>query len=374
MQFEILMNTIAAKLLGGSMVNSIVAKKGKFNFKDYLKCRAKIKMLKAEVDNSESHMGNLLRTCKEFLSPITSPLALISQIQRSGGSLLSQLLDGHPEVYAHPYELKIGFPNKFLWAKIDLNDRPERWFEMLFEDDVINQFKEGYKKGQQAEQRFAFIFFPSVQKNIFLTYLESIESVTSRDVFDAYMTSYFGAWLNNQNRLGQKKIVAAFTPRLAMIRESIKSFFEVYPDGRLISIVRDPANWYPSAVRHRPNKYGNIREAINLWTQSTEAMILNKQRYPQYTCIITFEDLINKMESVMRFLSDFLTIEFDETLLTPTFNNYPIPANTSFKTKKPGIVTSTLGRYKTLEKKELKIIKDMTDGVYQQVLKDAVKF
>jgi hypothetical protein len=38
---------------------------------------------------------------------------LISQIQPSGGTPLSQLADSHPELDAHPHELKIGYPNKY---------------------------------------------------------------------------------------------------------------------------------------------------------------------------------------------------------------------------------------------------------------------
>lgn len=376
MQLEIFMNKIATKLLGASMVDSIIAKKGKFRLKDYSKYRARIKMLNAEIDNNKSHFENLLRTCEEFISPVTTPLVLISQIQRSGGSLLSQLLDGHPEVHAHPYELKMGFPNKMLWPKIDLNDRPEHWFEILFEDDVINQFKEGYKKGQQAEQRFPFLFFPSVQKNLFLNYLGSIESVTLRDVFDAYMTSYFGAWLNNQNNFCQKKCITAFTPRLAMVPDSIESFFDVYPDGRLLSVIRDPKNWYPSAFKHKTKKkrYGDINHALNQWKESARSMLRNKKRWDDRVSIIQFEDLVKKTESVMRYLSEFLGIEFDEILLTPTFNKKPIAANTSFKIEKPGIMSSTMDRYKTLNKEELKIIADITDGVYQQLLNEKAKF
>ena len=39
---------------------------------------------------------------------VREPMVLVSQIQRSGGTLLSRLFDGHPECHAHPYELKIG--------------------------------------------------------------------------------------------------------------------------------------------------------------------------------------------------------------------------------------------------------------------------
>jgi hypothetical protein len=62
----------------------------------------------------KSQLEDLFRSGLKSATPITVPLALISQIQRSGGSLLSQLFDGHPEIYAHPDELKIGYPEKYI--------------------------------------------------------------------------------------------------------------------------------------------------------------------------------------------------------------------------------------------------------------------
>jgi hypothetical protein len=331
-------------------------------------------MLIGEFKESKSQLQNICEICSEYISPVTSPIALISQVQRSGGSLLSQLFDGHPELHAHPHELKIGYPKKYMWPKIDLNEHPQRWLEMLFEDKVIEHSKGGYKKERKQDEVFPFIFMPSVQRRVFLRYLSSVDSITWRDVFDAYMTSYFGAWINNQNRYGQKKYVTAFTPRLAMIEDNMESFFEVYPDGRLLSIVRDPKNWYPSAVRHRSDVYGDIRKSIDLWKTSTKAALRNKEKYGERVCIVRFEDLVSKTESVMSYMADFLGINFDNILLVPTFNKCPIRANTSFNAEQHGIVASTLSRYKMLSEEELKIIEKMTEDIYSMILKETPEF
>jgi hypothetical protein len=47
-----------------------------------------------------------------YINPVTEPLVLISQIQRSGGSMLSKLIDGHPQLHVHPSELKLVFDEK----------------------------------------------------------------------------------------------------------------------------------------------------------------------------------------------------------------------------------------------------------------------
>ena len=320
------------------------------------------------LDDNRTLLADAYKSWLEHIQPISVPLALISQIQRSGGSMLSQLFDGHPQVHAHPHELKFGYPKKYIWPPIDLGRRPDRWFEILFEDIVVRHFRYGYKKMAKYEDTFLFIFLPYLQKKLFLKHLESIVKINQRNVFDAYMTSYFGAWLNNQNRLGDKKCVTAFTPRMAFMETNMASFFKIYPDGRLISVVRDPKNWFPSANRHQVDKYGDITKALNQWNESARSMVRNKKDYGDRVCIITFDDLVQRTEPVMRYLADFLDIRFDDILLTPTFNKIPIKPNTSFKLEKPGIMISALERYKTLGREELDIIEAMTGDTHSQVL------
>jgi hypothetical protein len=333
-----------------------------------LKSELNSRLTGKKLDNSRTLLANAYESWLEHIQPVTVPLALISQIQRSGGSMLNQLFDGHPQVHAHPHELKFGYPKKYIWPPIDLGDRPDRWFEILFEDIVVRHFRYGYKKMAKYKDTFLFIFLPSLQKELFLKYLGPLDKLTQRDVFDAYMTSYFGAWVNNQNLLGDKKFATAFTPRLAFMETNMTSFFRTYPDGRLISVVRDPKNWFPSANRHQLDKYGNITKALDQWNESARSMVRNKKTYGDRVCIITFEDLVQRTDSVMRYLADFLKIRFDDILLTPTFNKIPVKPNTSFKLENPGIMISALERYKTLSLEKLNVIEATTGEAYTEVL------
>jgi len=103
-------------------------------------------------------------------------------------------------------------------------------------------------------------------------------------------------------------------------------------------------------------------------------MVWNKERYKDRVCIVRFEDLISDTESVMRYMADFLDVEFDNILLQPTFNKFSTKANTSFNNEKHGIINSTLSRYKTLGGEELEIIEEMTRETYPMVLQRVVKF
>ena len=355
-------------MVGNSTLESIIAENEEITLKKCHKHRQRLKKLNKEFSQNKLNLDSFCRSYFEHVQPVTSPLALISQIPGSGGSLLSQLFDGHPELNAHPHELKIGDPKKYIWPKIDLKDSSERWFEILFEDFVVRYLRHGYKEMEKYSDPFLFIFLPSLQRELFLNYLDSLESITLRDVFDAYMTSYFGAWVNNQNILGHKKFITAFTARLAMDKRNMESFFKVYPDGRLISVIRDPKNWYRFAAHHKPLIYADISKALDLWGKNARAMLWNKEHYGDCVCILTFEDLVSKTESVMRYLAEFLNIQFDDILVTPTLNKIPIKQNTSFKTEDPGIIVGLPKRYKTLEKEKLEIIDEVTGKLYEKVL------
>ena len=186
------------------------------------------------------------------LRPVSEPLVLVSQIERSGGTLLNRLFDGHPECHTHPRELEIGYPNnKRHWPPIDLN-RPESWFEMLHEAHPGKYRRKGYWSSKRATERIPFLFSVQLQRTIFETCAASRNVASGRDVLDCYFTSYFNAWLDNHNLYtGPKKVVTGFVPRLSLDVAQVERFFEDYPDGTFISTVRNPCGWYLSFRGHR---------------------------------------------------------------------------------------------------------------------------
>ena len=161
--------------------------------------------------------AELCRARLEHLVAVREPLVLVSQIQRAGGSLLGQLLDGHPECHAHPHELKIGYPREHNWPPLDLA-RPETWFDVLYEKRSLKNFVGGYHKSAKRRHpydTFPFIFLSRLQQVIFEAQVEEHRPSTEREVLDTYFTSYFNAWLDNHNLYaGPKRIVTGFTPRL----------------------------------------------------------------------------------------------------------------------------------------------------------------
>lgn len=323
-------------------------------------------------DSITSNWQALQNICLRHIVPITEPVVLISQAGRSGGTLLSQLFDGHPECHAHPYEFRLGGPKRFDWPELDLDQKPEQWFKALFETVSIRLFKEGYRKGRSEDNEFLFLLLPYLQRAIFINQISSHDTLTKRDVYNAYLTSYFNGWVNNQNIHGPKKIVTGFCPWTLIDRNNVCSFFEVYPDGYLISLIREPKSWYSSMKRHS-KEFADIPQTMKMWIESAQAMVRNKKEFGDKVCILRFEDLVANTSEAMHFLAeDLLGLMFNDVLLMPTFNKQPIKANTSFKVEQFGVIKDPISRAKTLNSEESKIIDDMAGGVYEATRDSAV--
>jgi hypothetical protein len=299
---------------------------------------------------------------------VQEPLVLVSQVQRSGGTLLSRLFDGHPECHAHPYELLIG-PRTVRWPRIEL-EAPERWFETLFEEKAAEQLVAGYTKpglkGPDVEV-FPFMFLPRLQKQLFDECVAATRIERERDVFDCYFTSYFNAWLDNQNLYSSpKRIVTGFRPRTNLKTANVEAFFDVYPDGTLISLVREPRGWYASASRHR-RQYEDLDEAIGVWRRSTEATLDNRERFGERVVVLTYEELVLETEATMSRLAERLGISMSPILLTPTFNGRAVRANSSDPIASHGVLSERANAYRdVLDAAAIARIDELAGGLYER--------
>jgi hypothetical protein len=303
----------------------------------------------------------------EHLVEVREPLVLVSQIQRSGGTLLSQLFDGHPECHAHPYELKIGHPGEQHWPSLDLA-RPDTWFDILSERKVVKHFLGGYRKGVKRRHNydvFAFLFLPRLQQAIFEACVAARPMERERDVLDCYFTSYFNAWLDNQNLYtAPMKAVTGFVPRMGAEVASVERFFDVYPDGTLVSIVRDPRGWFESA-RKAPPQYDDVEVALGLWRRSAEAALDASARYGDRVLVLTYEQLVLETEATMARVAERIGIAMSPQLLTPTFNGMPIRANSSEPVDRYGVLPERAAAYKdSLAAETIERIDELADDVY----------
>lgn len=290
----------------------------------------------------------LFHARRESMVPIGQPMVLISEIQRSGGTLLNSLLDGHPQLHVHPWEIQIGYPDKSDWPQLALEAGVDAWLEILDQRWLSRVFKTGYRKdrrgGPLAEHPLPVMIVPSFVERLFRLLAPSDPPKTQRAVLDLYFTAFFNAWLDCQGLWeSPKKWLAGFCPRLAW-GESRTRWRADYPDGRLVAILRDPRGWYASARSH-DRGYPDVDSALKEWRQGTDEIAAAKGESPDQVFVLTYERLVAEPEAAMRALADWLEIDWAPSLLNPTFNRRPVPPNSSFDIPEGGVRTESLERW-----------------------------
>jgi hypothetical protein len=284
-------------------------------------------------------------TLPDHIVRVDQPLLLISQAQRSGGSLLLRLLDGHPECNVVPFQLR-GLDEV---AKRPPTNLEEAWKE-FHDPKLALRYEAGHRQRKhdilRDEETFSFDLQPELQRAIFDA-CTGCREPSLRNLFDCYFTSYFNAWLDYDNlRTGEKRWVVGFEPGVARSLSRRTAVRNIYPDGRVVSIVRDPWSWYASARRWEP-RWAEREAALDYWCSVAGGTLKwqrkqSKQR--REVRLVTFENLLTETEETMLRIARWIGIEFRPELTRPTFNGRPIKANTSFSDVQTEVSTAPLER------------------------------
>lgn len=284
---------------------------------------------------------------KKHATVSQAPVVLISQVQRSGGTLLSQLLDDHSQVANYPGELKFG-PDvpEDRWPTVDFARSFESTFRCLQDHRLGKLVQEGFTKSTNDPRRYPFVFFPTLHRTLFLHACSVAKPATPRALFNIYFSTFFSAWLNCRTSIRKAKVVTAFAPRLASSEKDMHMFFADYPDGRLIQVLRDPRSWLLSAKRHRRTRKRSLsdEDLMRAWSVSTASMIRNRRSYGASVVIVPFERLITDTGAVMQSVCGQLGLEHEPALNSPTFNGDATIANSSFAVADEGVIADPLSR------------------------------
>jgi hypothetical protein len=276
------------------------------------------------------HQSNLIRC----------PLLLVSQISRSGGTWLSQLLDHHPQTWAHPSELRFGYSRqRWEWPDLSAVNNSVKAWQRLRYAKVEQRFGSGtYNKGNV--ETHPMLFSAEMQRELFFQLTEDWKPATDRDWLDIYFTSFFNAWLDHQRRYGPKRYVSAFASMLALTPSNMARFRQAYPDGWLISLVREPLGWYASVKQRSKGRYEKKRTvkphyygpeaAQAAYLDNLRAIEANRSFFGDHFVLVDYQDLVSDTEGTMRSLASRIGLDWDPSLTRQTFNGMLIQPNTAF--------------------------------------------
>ena len=373
MNYQKIKQLDAKRRFGKRALSFLLTEDSRKKLSGYFRKRSRKKLLARACEQNTSYLNDLFRTCLQHISPVTAPLALISRTDCFSGSYLSQLLDGHPELHAHPHEFTIDSLFKEMDPETTITDQPQHYFEIFFEEGTLNHINKENTAIGEGRDKAPFVFLPYLQKQIFIKYLKSKKIVKPSDLIEAYMTSYFGAWLNYCNLSQPKRFITAYAPQLTEDEKGLTFFFGVYPESRIIYTVSDPATWLLLAHNNDPANMDNVRATMSRWQAGIRLMLSSKKKFRDRVCFIRLNDLVGKTKTVMHILATFLGIQHNDILLTPTLNSYPISAETRFKMVTAAVNNSKPDDHLTLDQSTLKFIEELTKKDYQKILREVVR-
>jgi hypothetical protein len=180
-------------------------------------------------------------------------------------------------------------------------------------------------------------------------------------VLDAYFDGLFHAWPSG--RASAPRSIVGFIPKMALKRENIAHFFGDYPDGRLVTIMRNPADWFVSLCAHTKGgveRYGDLEQETALWNRMAMMALNYREAHGDKVLLLSFNELISDRARTMRRLAAWCGIDFDEALTQQTFAGQPIAPNTNFDASVEGLSEKVLERGSQLSDSERHRIATLT--------------
>lgn len=259
----------------------------------------------------------------------SAPLALVSQAPRSGGTLMLRLFDGHSACPTVPHELSVMLPADAVPRDADAA------FEALTPLSLYRWHASGVKigwSGLSGKRRHVrpFRLSPLLAYELFHRLLRSAPPQTDRDVLDAYFTAYFSAW-SDAPRIGAESAwIVGFEPGAVANDGRMARYFGLYPEGKLVSVVRDPWSWFVSASAWKKERFATPEVALRIWLRAARGVLNQREARPGSVMLVGFDDLVLDTRTALASVCGFLGVDLEEGMLSPTLGGAPADTNSSF--------------------------------------------
>jgi hypothetical protein len=247
---------------------------------------------------------------------------LICGYYKSGTTLLLSLLTGHPELVAFPLETCFlrAIARKKRRQTAEYGFQNLRWVRQICEEKVLGEFCDSEHFARRMRELLD-------------------GSLPTRYVLSAYVLAYAEA----TNQAFKERWVEK-TPENEL---HLESALRLWPDLKTIRMVRDPRDSFASyrIKRRRGNADLTMTEFLRAWKKGQSCWDRFARRRPQKCLQIQFEHLASNAEVVMRQVSAFLEIEFDDVLLQPMFGGRAWSGNSMHDEDFTAVSSRPIGRY-----------------------------
>jgi hypothetical protein len=266
------------------------------------------------------------------------PLVILTGHRKSGTSVFHRLFDGVSGVDLYPTDLTVlyAYFSCFTSKKGVTNDElKERLMHV-----VKNSMEYSVKQGLDLTSKNNFL-------NVFESEIQQIDIRSKSDVIYTICNS----WLKSKGVASEAGyFVVKETSQSVFFEDYIKEF----PQLKMISLIRDPRDNY-AAISAGIDQYyskfgegslGSLSSHINRARMDLISAKINQENYPNSFMAIRFEDLVRDTKTTMKNVSNFLNIDFEESMLTPDISGKSYKGNNFEGISFSGISNQNIGKWK----------------------------
>ena len=260
---------------------------------------------------------------------------------KSGTTLLLALLDGHPELVVLPEETHYFEQGKKYRA---LRDYQAKLHHLLTRSDLrlldrgrvelpraacgpdIRDYH-GFDHGLFMQLAGSFVNQPGMNDSLLLS-----ETIRAYVIARGYNWRDCVRWVEK-------------TPGNVPYMDDL---FGLFPEAKLIQVVRDPRAVFASRQQRLINRYGGHAKAHRLvreWNESSR-QITRLRKHPANCLVIRYEDLVQNSRAVLEEVCRFSGIQFLPVLLEPTRAGRQWQGNSTFYTEFNGIDAHPIEKWK----------------------------
>jgi len=272
---------------------------------------------------------------------------------RSGTTLLSQLMDSHPNMAVFPFEHSV-FDNYYLkkqnktFFENDFIINPQNGQQAILSSfKNLNDYSEKLKKEYNKEYNLKVN-----PEEYLLTYQNSLkQDFNLKSIFKSLTL----ASISSNTYLKNKNVEVGVHKRPYYTLLYADKIIEEIPDAKILIIQRNPISRYTSAKMRRLSlKKQNFRiNRVNCVQAHTEVdasvdELIKKHCQtlsPINFKVIKYENMMTETEMVFKEIFEWLDIKFDKSFECPTRFGEPAEAGSKLITKK-GLDKSSINRDK----------------------------
>lgn len=247
-----------------------------------------------------------------------------------GGNVTHRLLDGHPELLVYPFESQLG--NKYVvdlltsiertqyrYPEFPMGYTLEEYYELFYDEELKTYLR---KPNGSKFKNCGLIMSEEVRREEFKKHLKN-RTLSRASLVEAFFISTFKAW-ENYKLSGFNKVYVGYCPAIGIDSERmIKDF----PNIKIVHIVRNPFSAFAN-TKMRPYPF-SLERYIRTWNIYHHTVLMLEQKFPNNIMIVRFEDIVDSTEETMKIISEFVGIQYNETMLYPSFNSIDISNNIS---------------------------------------------